>query len=119
MDNELKFSDFLNSGHKYDHDKEDVWEALGASEADAELIRVTMTKIFEDKEDKLKSLSQRIEKCLEIDMPAPWKALGFLKIGQGAFKGRLLQLVASAPDEIPTPVLKQLLITAIMVGGGI
>ena len=114
QEEKLTFNDFLASKHQYDHSKEYVWDALGANEKDVEELRNKMKEIFENKNGSLKSLSERIEKSLELDVPAPWKALGFLRIGRGEVAGKMLHLIENAPDEIPLPLLKHLLCTALI-----
>lgn len=114
---ELKFSDFLGTSHQYDHTKEDKWEAVGCTESDVEMVREKMLNIFKD--PKNTKISEMVEKALALDIPAPWKALGFMKIGEGAVRGSLLSLIKDAPDEVPGPVLKGLLILALQHGGGI
>jgi hypothetical protein len=69
------------------------------------------------KADDVKSMSMAIEKLLKIDVPAPWKAYGMMKIGEGTLRGHLAHLIHEAPDEVPGPILKQLLMLAIMTGG--
>ena len=109
---ELTYQDFLGTKHVYDHTKKSVWEAIGASEDDFRLLKKRIEGAFERHADK-GSMSQAIEECLEIDMPAPWKAVGFMKMGEELFKRQFAQIVASAPDKLPLPIVKMTLLLAL------
>ena len=102
---ELTYQDFLGTKHVYDHTKKSVWEAIGASEDDVRLLKKRIEGAFE----RQGSMSQAIEECLEIDMPAPWKAIGLMKVGERLFSEKIVHVVESAPNEIPLPVFKMVL----------
>ena len=102
---ELMFQDFLGTKHQYDHTKENVWEAVGASVEDVKLLHHKIDSIFH----KSKSLSAAVEEALAIDMPAPWKAIGLMKVGERLFSEKIVHIVESAPNEIPLPVFKMVL----------
>ena len=110
---DLKFSDFMGSGHVYDHTKENPWEAIGATNDDCNMVRTKML----DTSKTVKSFSACIEENLKLDMPAPWKAMGFMKLGEGILKARLLGIVEHIPEGIPVPALKGLLTIVIMESG--
>ena len=110
---ELTYQDFLGTKHVYDHTKKSVWEAIGASEDDVKLLQKRMKETFEKHSEGKGSMSQAIEECLEIDMPAPWKAVGFMKMGEELFKRQFAQIVASAPDKLPLPIVKMTLLLAL------
>lgn len=102
---ELMFQDFLGTKHQYDHTKENLWEAVGASVEDVKLLHHKIDSIFH----KSKSLSAAVEEALAIDMPAPWKAIGLMKVGERLFSEKIVHIVESAPNEIPLPVFKMVL----------
>ena len=102
---ELMFQDFLGTKHQYDHTKENLWEAVGASVEDVKLLHHKIDSIFH----KSKSLSAAVEEALAIDMPAPWKAIGLMKVGERLFSEKIVHVVESAPNEIPLAVFKMVL----------
>lgn len=112
---ELKFSDFMSSGHVYKHDSKDTREALGMQESDVKMLCEKMMSEF--KSDTNDRLSKCIEGCLKIDLPAPWKAFGFMKLGEGTIKGHLSEVIKAAPDDLPVPILKGVLLMALHAGG--
>ena len=105
---ELMFQDFLGTKHQYDHTKENVWEAVGASVEDVKLLHHKIDSIFHNP-NKIKSLSAAVEEALAIDMPAPWKAIGLMKAGERLFNEKMAHIVESAPNEIPLAVFKMVL----------
>lgn len=96
----LKFSDFIGSGHMYDHNKESVWEAIGVEDKDSERLRDMVIKIQKESTDR--KISKLIEEMLKMDIPAPWKAMSFIKVGESMLKSHLMNIVKDAPipDEI-------------------
>ena len=107
---DLTFQDFLGSGHKYNHNATSKWEAVGASIEDVKTLQDKMCASFEKYSGQAISLA--VEECIAIDLPAPLKALGFMQMGKNIFKSELQEIIESAPDEIPVPLLKHLLLLA-------
>ena len=111
---DLKFSDFIGSGHQYDHKSDDPWKAVGMESNDKEELRKKFIGAFRD--TKNEKISQSIEECLKLDIPAPWKALGFMKIGEGSIKGYMLKVIDEVPEGLPVSLLKDLLKMALISG---
>ena len=108
----LKFSDFTGSEFKYDHTKDNPWESVGASSKEVEELRIKMTDVFKNNE----TVSESVEKILKMDVPAPWKALGLMKIGESVGVGKLMEIIRQAPDSLPLPVLKGIIMIKMMGG---
>lgn len=108
----LTFKDFETAGHQYDHSKDNIWEAVGASKSDYTLLKDKFENIFKS-EDRI---SKCVESALKVDLPAPYKALAFMKMGEALCITRLIPLVSEAPDDIPAEVLKSVLLMALSTG---